>query len=148
MDLCSPLPDLSLSVSRMGEALFTHYEKFFGILREFNHETNFEYLSKFMLIELPTRKITKWINGKKAKQKCRKLLLCTQPFNLMIFKKKAFNFKSVLLLLMHAVGFFFEVAQPPPEPLKCFTRRLPACPQSKFCAIMHGALHCLALQFY
>ena len=43
---------------------------------------------------------------------------------------------------------FFEVAQPPPEPLKCFTRRLPTCPQSKFCAIMHGALHCLALQFY
>ena len=36
MDLCSQLPDLSLSVSRMGEALFTHYEKFFGILREFN----------------------------------------------------------------------------------------------------------------
>ena len=27
----SPLPDLSLSVSRLGEALFTHYEKFFGI---------------------------------------------------------------------------------------------------------------------
>ena len=53
MDLCSPLPDLSLSVSRMGEALFTHYEKFFGILREFNHETNFE----FTLIELPTRNI-------------------------------------------------------------------------------------------
>ena len=71
MDLCSPLPDLSLSVSRMGEALFTHYEKFFGILREFNHETNFEYLSKFMLIELPTRNITKWINSKaRMKKSC------------------------------------------------------------------------------
>ena len=37
MDLCSPLPDLSLSVSRLGEALFTHYKKFFGILREFRY---------------------------------------------------------------------------------------------------------------
>ena len=56
MDLCPPLPDLSLSVSRLGEALFTHYEKFFGILREFNHETNFEffstYLSKFACVQL------------------------------------------------------------------------------------------------
>ena len=81
MDLCSPLPDLSLSVSRMGEALFTHYKKFFGILREFNHETNFElsstYLSKLMLIKLPTRNI-KW--KKKSKTRIKKTF-CTQPFN-------------------------------------------------------------------
>ena len=78
MDLCSPLPDLSLSVSRTGEALFTHYEKFFGILREFNHETNFEFPSNqnicpsLCLLNYQPETLP---NEEKAKQEC------TQLFN-------------------------------------------------------------------
>ena len=62
----SPLPDLSLSVSRLGEALFTHYKKFFGILREFNHETNFSTQSIFPSLCLlnyqpETYQLNKWV---------------------------------------------------------------------------------------